>query len=88
MQIVVFLHDFYQFLIDHDDLFQKSAVGSRERLNCGSIGRGGGREVSDGVYGLLLDILVEVLHAGVVGKMVSRALGSLLQFTEFLMRDS
>ena len=59
---IFFLHEFYQFLIDRDDFFQKSAVGSRESLDCGSIGRGGGREVGNGVHGLLLDLLVEVLH--------------------------
>ena len=75
-------------MIDHDDFFQKSAVGSHDRLNCGSIGRGGNCEVGNGFHGLLLDLLVEVLHDGVVGGMVSRALGSLLQFAEFLMRDS
>ena len=31
---------------------------------------------------------MEVLHGGVVGGMVSRALGSMLQSAEFLMRDS
>ena len=87
-QIFVFLHEFYQFLIDRDDFFRKSAVGSRERLDCGLIGRGGGRKVGDGVHGLLLGILMEVLHGGVVGGIVSRALGSLLQSAEFLMHDS
>ena len=71
-QIFVFLHDFYQFLIDHDDFFRKSAVGSRECLDCGSIVCGGGRKVGNGVHGLLLDLLVEVLHGGVVGRMVSK----------------
>ena len=75
-----FFHDFYQFLIDQDDFFQKSAVGRRDHLDCGSIVRSGGQEVGNGVYGLLLDILVEVLHGGVVSGMVSRALGSLLRF--------
>ena len=46
-QIFVFLYEFYQFFIDCDDFFQKLAVGSCERLDCGSIGRGGGREVGD-----------------------------------------
>ena len=41
-QIVFFFHDFYQFLIDQDDFFQKSAVGRRDHLDCGSIGRSGG----------------------------------------------
>ena len=31
---------------------------------------------------------MEFLNGGVVGGMVSRALGSLLRFVEFLMRDS
>ena len=75
-------------MIDRDDLFRKLAVGSRERLNCVSMGRGDGCKVGDGVHSLLLDILVEVLHGGVVVRMISCALGSLLQFMEFLMRDS
>ena len=41
-----------------------------------------------GGHGLLLDLLAEVLHGGVVGGMVSRALGSLMRFAEFLICDS
>ena len=84
-QIFVFLHYFDQFLVHRDDLLRKTDVGCCEHLNCGSIISGGGIKVGNGVHSFLLDILVEVLHGGIVGGMVYRALGSLLRFVQLLI---
>ena len=47
--------------------------------------RGGGSKIGDGFHGFLLDLLLEFLNGDIVGGMLSRALGSLLQYVQFLM---
>ena len=65
-------------MVRRNNLLQRAAVGRLERLDCGSICRGGGSNIGDGVYVFLLDLLLEVLYGDIVGGMVARALGSLL----------
>ena len=78
-------HDIDQFLVHHDNLLRKAAVGRHGRLDCGLICRGGGSKVDDGNHCFLFDLLVEFLHGGIVGRILDRALGSLLQLAQFLM---
>ena len=85
LQIFVFPHNFDQFLVHHVYLLRKADVGCHERLDCGSIFCGGSSKVGDGFHSLLFNLLVGVLHGGIVNGMVARALGNLLQFAHFLV---